>query len=664
MSDHLKNLQRLSGVQRGTLEISFALEVRGCPRCGSRAFDKIGTDFYDTQAFSPGKWQSAAHYDLTCPKCGFERRVQFRDGAPDQSELGLHDRSHEYYQHLGGREPSTIIEPHEFAVELAHCFEHAICDPALIAHPDPIRLQDEAVWRSLDGRLLSHAEICTRELRKFIPAGQDEVPDRYFATDDARGVRAIHPEWFRRDYIDAQEAMWDRFGAAVKAEANRPDKVHDPAESAALEAKLARELAAWRARAGLTRSTTSGPFTAGALQAHAQWLASQGGERLHATGLDATGAKLSALDLRGAELEDVTLDGADVSFTLLHAAKLTNVRARGAGFASAMVAGTTITRCDFHGAGMSIAKLGDATIEDCDFSEANLERTTWYRSAVSRCNFAGAAMTDIGIDKAVFTDCDFRGVDFRTVMDLLGSSMDAQFVRCDLRDTAWQGRSLFRVSLVDCKLAGAHGRPQLEETVVERADLSPAGDGSVIGGLREVMPLWGIDPDAPKPPPPAPTYRVLVYDLPDDEGDHLEDYLRAGGHWCDKRLYHRGTDLRFEVKTRERIAAPIAPAIDAELATFREAKARRAARSGSAGPDRVPSDNGRPPAGPPDRGEAIPDGQPPAELPAPVIAEAVIERGLERGESFEQIIDTLVNTGFSRENALEAMIDPARARWP
>jgi len=374
---------------------------------------------------------------------------------------------------------------------------------------------------------------------------------------------------------------------------------------------------------------------------HDLWLDDKGGKRLHVIGIDATGAKLSALDLTAAIFEDVTLDRADVSFTRLHAAKLTNVRARGAGFASAMIAGTTLSRCDLSAAGMSIANLGDATIEDCDFSGADLERTTWYRSKVTRCTFAGAVMTDIGIDKAVFTDCDFRGADLGIVKQgLLGTSMDATFVRCDLRDTNWYGRDLFRVRLVDCKLAGIRGKPHLEQTVIERPDLSPAGDGSQVGTARDVMLQWGIDPDAPPPPPPAPTHRELVYDVADDEGDYLEALLTAHGYRPEMRLYHRGTELRFEVHVHELIAEPIAPLIEQQLAKFRYARARRQQH-----PEEYEN----------------PDGTP--KTVDQLLAEHVIEGGLERGESFERIIDQLVSThGFARENALEAMIDPSKAR--
>ena len=637
----------LDGERRGTLEVDFLLEIRGCPRCGCREMGEGPSDWYGLFDPASGQERSAGHYDITCPACGLERRVRFWVREPfskppvPRLDPVTGERNREHLLHLGGNEPSTIIGPDEFAREIAYCEAHVISDPTLIDAPDPARLADDAIANSIDGHLITNAEKCTRELLKFIPADTDEVPAACFRTEQARRTRAEHRDWFTRAYIDAQAARWKRFGDAVSAEWERRhanDSTPDPVK---VEAGAQKIVQAWRGRVGLTRSTTSGPIPASAIDAHARWLSDKGGERLRVTGVDATGAKLSGLDLTATMFEDVTLDRADLSFTRLHGATLTRVRARGAGFASAMIAGTTLTGCDFSGAGMSIAKLGDATIDSCDFSAANLERTTWYRSKVSRCTFAGAVLTDAGLDHAEFTDCDFRGADLGIVQEgLLGSSFSAVFTRCDLRDTSWQGRDLYRVRLIDCRLAGAHGTPGIEQLVIERPDLSSAGDGSAIGTMRDVLALWKIDPDAPKPPPP-PKPHELIYDLPDDEGDYLEDYLRAIGETCTKQLYHRGTELRFEVRVWESPDAPLAEKIEAQLAKFRYARSRRAQH-------REDYEN--------------PDGTP--KTPAQLTVEAVLEEGIAQGLSFEAIVERLVTEqGFTRERALEAIVDPQKARF-
>ncbi|HUJ62875.1 MAG TPA: hypothetical protein VLX92_30440, partial [Kofleriaceae bacterium] len=217
---------------------------------------------------------------------------------------------------------------------------------------------------------------------------------------------------------------------------------------------------------------------------------------------------------------------------------------------------------------------------------------------------------------AEFTDCDFRGADFSNVKDLLGSSFEAVFVRCDLRDTRWQGRELHCVRFVDCKMAGVTGTPELASTAIERPDLSPAGDGSSIGSARDVLQLWGIDPDVP-PPRRAPRQRALVYDLLDDEGDHLEDFLRARGVHYEKDLIRRGLDMHFEVRVPEPADAFLETEIEHVLAAYR---ARRP-------------------------------------------LEATLDGAIDRGESFEQAVERLITTqGLTREQALEAIIDPGKLR--
>ncbi len=588
-------IEHLEGVARDSLEVSFCLEHRGCPRCGCRDIGYQTSDYWrDEHA------RQIACYVLLCPGCGIERRVQFVRGPNYLSQKPP--------GHLGGPDPSMILEPHEFLTELQYDLTEV--DKAFAVVPAL------PSW----GSHLQRAEECLNELRKFLPEGAGEIPDTYFRTAAARAARSAHAEWFRRDYLNAQQVRFQELWDAGQREVARRDAAGEA--SAPLPPLVA-------------------PLSPASVTLHAAWLADKdGGQRLQVTGVDATGKRLSAIDLTGATFDDVTLDRADLSFTRLHGAKLTDVRARGAGFASAMLAGTTLVRCDFTAVGMPIAKLGDATIEDCAFTGANLERTTWYRSNVSRTSFADAVMQDVGLDKAVFTDCDFRGADLGIVKEgLLGTTMDAQFVNCDLRDTNWHGRELFRVGFIGCKLAGAHGTPRPDQTVIERPDLSAAGDGSQIGTDRDVLALWGIDPDAPAPVPPPPTHRELVYDVSDDEGDYLEQFLNVKGFKVEKQLLRRGTELRFELRTWEAIAEPIAPMIESQLQKYRYAQQRRRDY-----PEQYEN----------------PDGSP--KLPPQLIVEAAIEASLELHESFEQLVDRLVRMGFTPEHAQEVIIDPAKAR--
>ncbi|MDB4962490.1 MAG: hypothetical protein JWP01_2489 [Myxococcales bacterium] len=584
------------GVARDSHEVHVCLEIRGCPNCRCRDIGCQTSDYWRDEHD-----RQVACFDLVCPGCGNERRIEFfRHSEYDSTKPD---------GHLGGPEPSMLIEPHELVIELLYDF--AGIAEALAVVPPP------KGW----GHLLQVAEECLNELRKFFPEGADEIPLEYFRTDAAKAARAAHPEWFRVSYLEEQEQRFKELWEAGQREVARRDAAGETSQEP-LPPLVA-------------------PLSPASVTLHAAWLADkEGGQRLEVKGIDATGKRLSAIDLTGATFEDVTLDRADLSYTHLHGATLTDVRARGAGFASTMLAGTTMMRCDFTAAGMPIAKLGDATIEDCLFTGANLERTTWYRSTVSRTSFADCVMHDVGVDKAVFTDCDFRGADLGIVKEgLLGTTMDAEFIRCDLRDTNWQGRELFRVRFIECKLAGTRGTPQPEKTVIERPDLSPKGDGSTIGTDRDVFALWRFDPDAPPPAPPPPTHRELVYDLTDDEGDYLEDFLKVKGFSVVKRMFRRGTELRFELRTWEPLSEPIAPLIETQLAKYRYVQDRRRAE-----PDLYVN----------------PDGS--TKHYAQLVAEDAIARSIDSGETVDQLVARLVGLGFTPEQAQEAIIDPSKAR--
>ena len=506
---------RIDGEARDSTEIDFYYGVihPQCPACDNRSIDTmtdVDIDLYLTQDPQTGNEYSAGHCDATCSKCGYVRRIYFRKalGYPQVSLVDTRandEASRVRSRHLGGPAPSQLISPVEFATALASALAAATGDFSSLTHEQFVA--EFSAKRIAVGRAMT----CLLELLKFIPDGADDMPDAHFRSDDERRYRADHPKRFQRGHLEAELARiiaLDTDAEDTRARWNQ-DVVLDEAEVAARADEIVRQFRTQRAGATPAMIVAQGPLSQAALRAHQLWLADRGGQRLHATDAHATGATLSALDLSAAILERTVLDQADLSFTRLHGATLTEVRARGAGLASAMIAGTTVRRCDFTGAGMPIANLGDATIEDTDFTGADLERTQWYRSQITRCRFADAVMTDSALDHAVFVDCDLRGADLGLVRHLLGSTMDAQFLRCDLRDTNWHDRELFRVRMIDCKLAGARGTPRPEALVIERPDLSVAGDGSRIGTALDVLAAWGIDlharpqalaaPDAPAP---------------------------------------------------------------------------------------------------------------------------------------------------------------------
>jgi uncharacterized protein YjbI with pentapeptide repeats len=464
MSD-VNDIEAVEGVVRGVTEARFHLALHGCPGCGSRRIGDPET------VWQPYKERKAIAYIVTCPTCGHRRqRVFFRD-EQFWTPRGDYD--------LGGTEASEIIGVDEFAAELARNGE-LMPEGDLTTMSDADR--DVRLNASVDAR------YCTTELRKFLPEGADEIPDAYFRTEQAKRARAAHPEWFTRAYIEAADQRFTAAWHASRAEGERRSLLpKDP---------------------NAKKKSVFPPFEKVSLLMHRKWLEDQSGERLEVHGVDATGKKLSAQNLTGVILDGVTLDRADLSFANLYAASLTDVRARNAQLGHIQLPGTTIVRSAFTSSTLALAKLGDATIEDCDFTNADLGRSTWYRAKVTRCTFDSAILHDAAFDHAVFTDCDFRGAELGLVTeDLLGTSFSASFIRCDLRDTEWSKRSLFRATFVDCKLAGIRGTPTVPELVIARPDLSPAGDGSQIGTTRDVLVAWGIDPEHPVepyvPPPPA-----------------------------------------------------------------------------------------------------------------------------------------------------------------
>ena len=630
------------GVSRTSTEQRFYFSIHACAACGTAEFEK--PQYSGGIITDGGRQYSGEFYVLACSACGQIRRYLFEeDRAADQRFTAFCDaayRAEGFFGWLDSKatpsprlirltrqlghpdDPSQIISPAEFAAE------HARVAAGIPPQAEWAGL-DYVTFSKIPGGLM-RALSCLVELAKFAPAGADEVDVATTASDEARQLRAEHAEWFRRDWIDARIAE-----IGILHDACYPE---------------------WERRAALPASDPASslhprpderpilpPLSPASLRMHEHWLDDKPGQRLSAKGVDATAAKLATRNLSAAIFEDVVLDHADLSFARLHGASLTRVRAHEANISNAMVAGVTLVDCDFERVSLALTKLGDSTITGCKFVRADLQRSTWYRAKVRQCSFADASLADPGLDKAEFTDCDFRGATFASTRGVLGTASDAVFLRCDLRDTDWTGLGLFRTRFIDCKLAGSRGLPKLEETVIERADLSPAGDGSSLGGLREVAALWGIDLDAP-PPPPAParpvTHVSQHFELRHDEGDVLLDEARRLGYHPAHELVRRGVELWLVVD----VLVPVESAshLTDTVAAFRASQAARA----------------RP---------APPVPEPPPEPPpvaAPERALAIIDASLDSGASFEDTVAALIATGITRDQALEAMIDPESLRAP
>jgi uncharacterized protein YjbI with pentapeptide repeats len=94
-------------------------------------------------------------------------------------------------------------------------------------------------------------------------------------------------------------------------------------------------------------------------------------------------------------------------------------------------------------------------------------------------------------DDALFVECDLRGADLSVVnTGPRATSVGVRFVRCDLRTTKWTARDLGNVTFLDCRMHGVMGTVLAAGVDIVRPDLSPNGDGSLIGSASDVANLW------------------------------------------------------------------------------------------------------------------------------------------------------------------------------
>ena len=395
-----------------------------------------------------------------CPSC--ERPRQIRSWL-------LHDHYIPIptgFELVATPDPSRVIGPHEFLANVL---------PAdLDADPDTLELP---AWDEQFARNVA-ALRAINELAKFLPAGADAIPDDAYQGDGWPAARAEHPECYTRAWIEPVQARL-------------------AAQRARFEANMAR-LAPLRGPWKPPAPPRLRPFSPAAVDAHRLWTQKGGrgqGTRLEVADFDATGLRLAARTLSGLIADHVTFDRADFSSGDLDAAEWTGCSAREAGFGSTRMAGALLVNCDFERAHLALAKLGDSKVVDCRFDGAQLDRSTWYRAKVTRSSFRGAVFGNAAFDKAVFLDCDFRGADFSLVTEgLLGTIFDARFERCDLRDTRWAGRSLFRARFLHCKLAGSSGPPaDVTDLQLVEPDLSPDGTGTPGVTRDDLCRYWNMD---------------------------------------------------------------------------------------------------------------------------------------------------------------------------
>ena len=160
----------------------------------------------------------------------------------------------------------------------------------------------------------------------------------------------------------------------------------------------------------------------------------------------------------------------------------------------AQIDGLSLLARDLSSCVLVRCRLTDAFLDRCDLSAAQ-----FFNSRFERCR-----LIDCNLRKAEFNDADVRGVDFTrsemsrcdlTGADLRGANLTdcvldwAWLVKCDLRDAVLDRASFRGTRIGAAKLHNARrfALGPHDQARVDNADLSAAGDGSVIVNGDE---LW------------------------------------------------------------------------------------------------------------------------------------------------------------------------------
>ncbi|MCC5576511.1 hypothetical protein IMZ11_12800 [Microtetraspora sp. AC03309] len=156
-------------VARTRDEAHLYLDLHPCKQCGS-----VETEW--ARGLVNVEGELADRYTGTCDGCGAEREFLF--GLPERPAMPAG------YPTFGGKESSQLIDAGEWMW---------VAD--LTAGNVPVGDRAEA------HRTLSVAAAAVEEIVKFIPPGQEEVPDDGFWSERGRAVRAAEPGRFQLDRL-------------------------------------------------------------------------------------------------------------------------------------------------------------------------------------------------------------------------------------------------------------------------------------------------------------------------------------------------------------------------------------------------------------------------------------------------------------------------------
>ena len=155
-------------VARTRDEAQLYLELHPCPDCGS-------TETPWEHGLAEVDGELVTSYAGICPGCDAERQYLF--GLPDR-ETGTAG-----WPTFGGPEPSELLDAGEWMTLAAQA--------AAIVPVDRVE----------GGKVLAVARAAVDEAIKFVPAGQDAVPEDEFWTPEGRALRDAEPGRFRLDRL-------------------------------------------------------------------------------------------------------------------------------------------------------------------------------------------------------------------------------------------------------------------------------------------------------------------------------------------------------------------------------------------------------------------------------------------------------------------------------
>lgn len=171
-------------VARTRDEAHLYLELHPCPNCGS-----IDTPWEDGLADVEG--ELAISYAGTCPGCDVERQYLFGLPARETRAAG--------WPTFGGPEPSELLDPGQWM---------DVADRATADVPTDPRAA---------GKVLAVAVAAVDEVIKFVPAGQDAVPEDEFWTPQGRALWDAEPDRFRLERLLAARDTYRERGRETGA---------------------------------------------------------------------------------------------------------------------------------------------------------------------------------------------------------------------------------------------------------------------------------------------------------------------------------------------------------------------------------------------------------------------------------------------------------------